>query len=185
MPIDTATVIGAGLRDSFNAQQQLSQGAQPGNNVLMPVEIADLSWYGVDPKVLKLLEPFVQLLPPAAGQAAAITNINMNTAPAEVLMAAMPGISRAQAQQLILARQSHPFNKTSDAEHVLNLGQGQYKVPDGDPPLQFAVQSFHFEIFGQLRYEQHVIRERSVVYRQNQFAPMQVLRRERIAPDAT
>jgi hypothetical protein len=51
--------------------------------------------------------------------------------------------------------------------------------------LQWAVQSFHFEIFGQLRYEQHVIRELSVIYRKDQFAPIQVLRRERIPPDAT
>jgi general secretion pathway protein K len=185
VPVNTAMAIGGGLRDSFNAQQLISQGAQPTNAVLMPVELADLAWYGVDPKALKLLEPFIQLLPPATGQSPAISNINLNTAPAEVLMAAMPGISRAQAQQLILARQSHPFGKTGEAELILNFGQGQYKVPPGDPPLQWAVQSFHFEIFGQLRYEQHVIRERSVIYRQNQFAPIQVLRRERIAPDAT
>jgi len=47
------------------------------------------------------------------------------------------------------------------------------------------VLSYHFEIFGQLRYEQHVIRERSVIYRQDRYAPIQVLRRERIPPDAT
>ena len=47
------------------------------------------------------------------------------------------------------------------------------------------VKSSYFEIYGQLRYEQHVIRERSVVYRKDQFTPVQVLRRERIPPDAT
>ena len=182
---DVASAIGSGLRNSSDAQKALAQGGQPSDSVLMPVQLSDLAWYGVDPKALKLLEPFVQLLPPAAGQAAAISNINLNTAPAEVLMAAVPGISRAQAQQLILARQSHPFSKPGDAEQVLGLGQGQYKVPQGDPPLQWAVLSYHFEIFGQLRYEQHLIRERSVIYRQNQFAPIQVLRRERIPPDAT
>ena len=42
----------------------------------------------------------------------------------------------------------------------------------------------YFEIYGQLRYEQHVIRERSVVYRKDQSRPVQVLRRERLPPDA-
>ncbi len=185
VPVDTATTIGAGMLDSMLAQQSSQQGGQVTNAVLMPVQVADLAWYGIDPKVLKLMEPFVQLLPTAAGQTPGLTNINLNTAPAEVLMAAIPGISRAQAQQLILARQSHPFSKTADAEGILGFGAGQYKVPQGDPPLQWAVQSFHFEIFGQLRYEQHVIRELSVIYRKDQFAPIQVLRRERIPPDAT
>jgi general secretion pathway protein K len=185
VPAETATTIGAGMLDSFSAQQAVTQGTQVPNAVMMPVQVADLAWYGIDPKVLKLLEPFVELLPPAAGQQAALTNINVNTAPAEVLMAALPGISRAQAQQLILARQSHPFNKTNEALGILGFGPANFPLTPTDPPVQFDIKSFHFEIYGQLRYEQHVIRERSVIYRQNQFAPIQVLRRERIPPDAT
>ena len=182
---DVATTLGSGLRNSHDAQVAgAGPGSSQGASVLMPVEIADLAWYGIDPKVIKQLEPFVQLLPPAAGTVPGITNINLNTAPAEVLMAAMPGISRAQAQQLILARQTHPFNKTADAEAVFGLGQNQYVVPQGLPPLQWSVLSAHFEIYGQLRFEQHVIRERSVVFRQSAFST-QVLRRERLPPDAT
>ena len=184
IPASTANTIGAGLRDSYSAQQAIGQGTSTGNSVLMPIQIEDLAWYGIDPKVLKQLTPFIELLPMPVGTP--LTNINLNTAPAEVLMAAMPGLSRAQAQQLILARQQHPFSKTSDALNALGIANaGEWKVPQGDPPLQWDVKSFHFEIYGQLRYEQHVIRERSVVWRPNPFAPLQVLRRERIAPDAT
>ena len=184
---ETADTLGAGLRDSWSAQQNAGTGAaaQSGNSVLMPVQLDDLAWYGLDPKVLKLLEPFVQLLPPAAGQAPTLTTINANTAPAEVLMAALPGISRAQAQQIILARQTHPFGKLADVWGSLGIAGTGYAPPQGDPPNQVDVKSFHFEIYGQLRLEQHVVRERSVVWRQNQFAPIQVLRRERLAPDAT
>ncbi|MEO5689021.1 MAG: type II secretion system minor pseudopilin GspK [Burkholderiaceae bacterium] len=186
VPVDTATAIGSGLRGSHDAQQNISQGVQPTTAVLMPVQIGDLAWYGIDPKVLKLLEPFVQLLPPAAGQQQAMTTINVNTAPAEVLMAAIPVISRAQAQQLILARQTNPFADLNKVWQALNLPNTGPVLPDGTPHLQAGVISSHFEIFGQLRYEQHVIRERSVIYRPpNQYAAIQVLRRERIPPDAT
>jgi general secretion pathway protein K len=184
IPASTANTIGAGLRDSYSGQQAVGQGTPAANSVLMPIQVEDLAWYGIDPKVLKQLAPFIQLLPMPDNTP--LTNINLNTAPAEVLMAAMPGLTRAQAQQLILARQQHPFSKTSDATTALGIAAATgWEVPKGDPPLQWDVRSFHFEIYGQLRYEQHVIRERSVVWRQNPFAPLQVLRRERIPPDAT
>ena len=183
---DIATTLGAGMKESWSAQQNASTGGQIGNSVLMPVQIEDLAWYGIDPKVLKQLEPFVQLLPPANGQVGAITTINANTAPAEVLMAAMPGITRAQAQQLILARQTHPLTAVGAAWTSMGIGVGGIpNLPAGTPINQVDVKSHHFEIYGQLRLEQHVVRERSVVWRENQFAPIQVLRRERIPPDAT
>ena len=182
---DIATTLGSGLRNSWDAQQAASTGGQTGDSVLMPVQLEDLAWYGIDPKVLKQLQPFVQLLPPPNGETLAITNINLNTAPAEVLMAAVPGLTRAQAQQMILSRQTHPFISLAAAWTSYGVGAVGPKIPDGDPPLQAAFKSQHFEIYGQLRLEQHVVRERSVVYRKDQFAPIQVLRRERIPPDAT
>jgi general secretion pathway protein K len=184
---EVATTLGAGLSESFNAQQNAGTGGQPGNSVLMPVQLDDLAWYGIDPKVLKQLEPFVQLLPPGAGQQGLVlTTINANTAPAEVLMAALPGISRAQAQQLILARQTHPFTKPTDIWLALSRNAATpWEPQEGLPRNQVDVKSYHFEIYGQLRLEQHVVRERSVVWRKDPFSPIQVLRRERLAPDAT
>lgn len=187
---DIATTLGAGIRDSKSAQDNAgtADAGTSGASVLMPVQLEDLAWYGIDPKALKQLEPFVQLLPPPPGVAPSNTptTINLNTAPAEVLMAALPGLTRAQAQQMILARQTHPFTTTTDALAPVGGGlTGWPKLQPGDPPGQYDVKSHHFEIYGQLRLEQHVIRERSIVYRQDQFAPVQVLRRERIPPDAT
>jgi general secretion pathway protein K len=185
---DVATTIGAGLRDSHSAQVNAAQGGPAGNTVLMPVRIEDLAWYGVDPKVLKQLEPFIELLPPAPGQSVAMSNINANTAPPEVLMAALPGITRAQAQQIILRRQAKPLTSARDIWAALNLPNAAgWTNPQAAPSpqqLQVDVKSFHFEIFGQLRYEQHTIRERSVVYRSaNAFDPIKVLRRERLPPN--
>ena len=182
---DVATTIAAGMRASYSAQQQLVN--QPGqvdttNSVLMPIQVADLAWYGIDPKVVQQLEPFVQIVPYTGTDA---TPINANTAPAEVLMVGYPGISRAQAQQIILRRQQKPFTNAAGVLDALGLGKTGRPTPvDGAPADAIAVQSSYFEIYGQLRYEQHVIRERSVVYRKDQFTPVQVLRRERLPPDA-
>jgi general secretion pathway protein K len=187
---DVASTIAAGMRASYSAQQQIV--ATPGevdstNSILMPIQVADLAWYGIDPKVIKMLEPFVQIIPFTA---TAQMPINANTAPAEVLMAgygAAPPLSRAQAQQLILRRQQQPFDTPQAIVSALNVpkaaGNGGY--PAGTPANILTATSQYFEIYGQLRYEQHVIRERSVVYRKDQFTPVQVLRRERIPPDAT
>lgn len=184
---DTANVIGAGLRASHDAQQEVAGQQNQANattGVLMPVQLDDLAWYGIDPKVLKQLAPFVQLLPETG---ATPSTINANTAPAEVLMAALPGISRAQAQQIILRRQQNPLQEQADIWLALggNRANAWKPPPDGPQSNQVDVKSFHFEIYGQLRYEQHVIRERSVVYRKDRFTPIKVLRRERIPPDAT
>ena len=187
VPGDTAVTIGAGLRESNAAQQNAAQGNQAGSTVLMPVRVEDLAWYGIDPKVLKQLEPFIELLPPVAGQPAAMSTINANTAPAEVLMAALPGITRVQAQQIILRRQAKPLASVKDIWDALGTSPHAWQNPQKSPSPQqnqVEVKSFHFEVFGQLRYEQHVIRERSVVYRSpNPFDPIRVLRRERLPPN--
>ena len=184
---DVATTIAAGLRASYSAQQALKD--QPGqgdatNSVLMPIQLADLAWYGVDPKVIKQLEPFVQLVPYTGTDA---MKINANTATPEALMVGYPGISRAQAQQMVLRRQQKPFGSLNDVVALLGNSKANGRDPpaDGAPADAMDVQSQYFEIYGQLRYEQHVIRERSVVFRKDQFSPIQVLRRERIPPDPT
>ena len=189
---DVATTLAAGLRASWSAQQQLQN--QPDQrdstgSVLMPVEVADLAWYGIDPKVVRQIEPFVQLIPiPAAG--GTLMPINANTAPAEVLMAACPTLTRAQAEQVILRRRQKPFDNINDVTTVANMPAATACGATADanapqPPSKLlTVKSQYFEIYGQLRYEQHVIRERSVVYRKDKFTPVQVLRRERLPPDA-
>ena len=189
---DVGQTIVAGMRASYDAQQNLVN--QPGQadstgSVLMPIELADLAWYGIDPKVIKQMEPFVQIIPFTGTTA---MTINANTAPAEVLMAGcgLPAISRAQAEAAVVKRQQGPFISNNGILTGLGLGLTSpgctlTPSPDGSPTSILGWKSQYFEIFGQLRYEQHVIRERSVIYRKDQFTPVQVLRRERLPPDAT
>ena len=184
---DVANTIAAGMRQSASAQQQLKDSGQADttNSVLMPIQVADLAWYGIDPTVVKQLEPFVQIVPFLDTKQ---MPINANTAPAEVLMTACPGLTRAQAEQVILQRRQKPF--TDISKITANVGMSAAtgcggSADNAGPKGIFSVTSQYFEIYGQLRYELHIIRERSVVYRKDQFTPVQVLRRERIPPDAT
>ena len=185
---DVATTIASGLRASYSAQQALKD--QPGQTdstgaVLMPIQVADLAWYGIDPKVVKQIEPFVQIVPFPGNTP---MTINANTALAEVLMAGCPAMTRAQAEQVILQRRQKPYTDPLAVPTSVNVSRatGCTVGPEGNQLNGIlAVTSQYFEIYGQLRYELHVIRERSVVFRKDQFSPVQVLRRERIPPDAT
>jgi general secretion pathway protein K len=184
---DVANTLLAQMRASWSAQQQLSNNsgqADTTNSVLMPVQMSDLAWFGIDPKTIKMMEPFVDLVPLV--DATNLMPINANTAPAEVLMAGCPALTRANAEQVILQRRQKPFDDPTKVTANTGLAgnQGCASTDPNAPPVLIAVKSQYFEIYGQLRYEQHVIRERSVVYRKDQFTPVQVLRRERLPPDA-
>jgi general secretion pathway protein K len=144
--------------------------------VLLPQTLADLAWYGLDAKTIQQLEPYVTLIPPAPGQLLQVTKINANTAPAPVLAVAAPDMQISEANMLVQRRQQSPFKNTHDID--LALGS-----PNTRDLGLMVVASDYFEISGQLRYEQHVIRERSLVWRQN-AALVTVLHRVRLPPDA-
>jgi general secretion pathway protein K len=181
-----AQQIVSGFAESYSAQAASAPGgpSQTGATTaaLMPREVGDLVWFGIDPKVVKQLEPFIEIIPLSGTTQ---VHINANTAPAEVLMAADESITRAVAEQMIQKRQQKPFMTTAEARAAGGIGATGNLPTGGTPAFQslLDVQSSYFEIYGQLRYEQNVIRERSVVYRVSP-AVVQVLRRERLPPDA-
>jgi len=178
VPVATADTLAAGLLQSWTAVQGLTSSTPQqasGTAVLMPHQVSDLAWYGIDAGTLKQLEPFVEILPVTA-----VTTVNANTAPAEVLMAALPGINRADAAQLIQRRAQKPFQSSADVLAALP----SYKAPTATnvPGPLVAGTSDYFEVYGQLRYEQHVVRQRSLVWRQS-AARVDIIRRERLPPD--
>jgi general secretion pathway protein K len=173
-----ADAIYAGLGQSWSTTQNLDDDVtqkDTSNSVLMPTEVSQLAWYGVDPAAIKQLEPFVTIIPTD-------TKVNVNTASAEVLMAAIPGINRGGAQAIIQQRAQKPF---TDAQSALTAANYQAPPPvNGQtaPPPAIDVKSDYFEVYGQLRYEQHVLRERTLVHRLG-MQQVDVLRRERLPPD--
>jgi general secretion pathway protein K len=130
---------------------------------LMPKTFAELAWLGIDPAALRRLKPYVTMLP-------VNTKVNANTAPPEVLAAAL-GTDLATAQRLIEVRQHKPFEQTTD--------MGPYL---GNPKLLEAanvgLNSDFFEVHGRLRLGTRVLEEVSLVERQGRNVI--VVRRERV-----
>ncbi|HEX7688654.1 MAG TPA: type II secretion system minor pseudopilin GspK [Burkholderiaceae bacterium] len=170
----TCAAIASNFTMSWDGASNVTSAQDHAQAVLMPQTLADLAWYGVDAKTIQQLEPYVVLIPPPPGQPLQVTKINANTAAAPVLAVAASGV-QAMANNLVQQRQQNPFKSTRDIENALG-GLTQ------DVGL-LTFQSDYFEIYGQLRYEQHVIRERSLVWRQN-AALVTVLHRVRLPPDA-
>jgi general secretion pathway protein K len=134
---------------------------------LMPQRIEQLVWLGLPPETVTALQPYVTVLP------ALNTTVNLNTASAEVIYAAVPGLSMAEAQMLVGARERTPFRNLGDATALLNGGAA--RMPQGQAAV--AVNSRFFEIRARLRLEQLVVEERSLVQRDG--VDVKVVRRDR------
>lgn len=143
---DVASRIANGLRDA------MAQGGQAGSLApLLPRSTAQLTWLGIDPGTVRLLEAYVTVLPKP-------TPVNVNTAAREVLVAAVKGLDLATAERLVQVRQRTPFKSIQEVEaQIPGLGPlaGQ----------QLGVISSFFEVSGRLRLGDRVLEQRSLVER--------------------
>ena len=129
------------------------------NAPLVPQRTAQLVWLGLSPATVQALEPFVTVLPES-------TPLNLNTAPAEVLMASVPGLDLASARQLLAQRERSPWRSLEEARQALGpLG----KAIDS---TRHSVQSNYFEVHGRMRIDQVVQQERALVKREGQQVRM-------------
>jgi len=131
--------------------QPLLEALQARAGAALPLlRLSDLNRLpGFDPPVLAVLEPFVILLPtnppgmpPNAGST---TRININTAPAEVIAAAVPGLSLDEARRFVLVRERSFFTS-------LELAQSRFDRPVQLDPERFAVKSSYFLLRGMVRF---------------------------------
>lgn len=121
---------------------------------LLPVRFEQLAWLGLDARTLAALRPQVTVLPLQGGKA---TPINLNTASASVIFAALPEIDLAQAERLVALRQRKRFTSVREALSAL----GSTASGSG----WAAVASDFFEIRGRLRLDDRVLDEVAVVQR--------------------
>lgn len=129
---------------------------------LMPVRATQLGWLGLTPATVSALQPHVTVLP-------ARTPVNLNTASAQVIYAAIGGIGLADARRLVAARAGQALNTPADAARL--LGQA---LP---PQALVGVNSRYFEVRGQLRLDQATVQVRTLVERDGQnVKPLQHLR---------
>jgi len=158
-PGDTAERIADGLA---RAQGGSADETAPASRPLRPGQLSDLAWLGIDAATLARLEPWVELLPLP-------TPVNANTAPREVLLAAIDGIDLGTAERLVLVRQRKPFESLADIEAQL----AGVKVEGS----RIGVSSSWFLVSGRLRLEERVLEERSLLQRDGDRVT--VRRRER------
>ena len=132
---------------------------------LPPSRLSELAWLGIEATITERLAPWVDLLPQR-------TPVNLNTAPREVLMAAVTGLDSGSAERLVQARQRKPFGSLDAAQKLLSesvrLEEGRVSVGSG-----------WFLVTGRLRLEDRVLEERSLLERQGN--EVTVRRRERVS----
>jgi general secretion pathway protein K len=146
-PGDVAARVAEILSKSLAPQTDTDTRGPP----IRPDKLLDLAWQGLNVETLNRLAPYIELLP-------LVTPVNVNTAPREVLVAAIDNLDTGSAERLVQRRQRAPFETLAAVEAALG---GTIKVD----PVRVGVSSAWFEISGQLRLDERVVEERSLVQR--------------------
>jgi general secretion pathway protein K len=120
--------------------------------VLPPSRYDQLAWLGLSKRSLSLLAPHSTWLPER-------TPLNINTAGAQALYATIPGLNLAQAQNWTEQRSRQYANTLADANQ---------QWPSNVQPLnteRHSTTSRYFEVVGQLRLDDAVVQETSLLVR--------------------
>jgi general secretion pathway protein K len=110
---------------------------------------------GFSPEAVAKLRPFVTVLPTT-------TAVNMNTAPAEVVAAMVPGMSLSQAQAFVARRETVFFHDVGNVQLALS-GAG-VKTTSIDPN-ELDVTTKYFVIHGRVDHERAQLERTTLVYR--------------------
>lgn len=168
LPSDVPLRIAEVMTGASAAEQAMDDGdtVQAGAP-LRPQRIEQLRWAGLDTATVDRLMPYLVILPQR-------TPVNINTASVEVLMAEIPNLDRASAQRL--TQQRLQMKKGFDQLTAVKPWLPDQVTLD---PKHLGVASSYFEVRGELRYEDSVLRELSLVQRRG--TEVRVLRRERLS----
>ena len=167
-----AAELGALQRNLARAQAAMA-GTEGGDAPLLPRRFEQLAWLGLPPATLAALHPYATLLPTNGSEP---TRVNLNTASAQAIYAAVPELDLAAAQRLVAARERGHFKDVGSAlALVTRPGAG---APDTSA---LAVGSQFFEVRGRLRLDQLALEEVSVVQRDPGTRKTRTLWRERRA----
>ncbi|AOK28305.1 general secretion pathway protein GspK [Burkholderia singularis] len=162
----TATLPGAanapepmpdsGGSSNFTDDPGLAGGDGRGPTPLVMTSIDSLlDVEGVTPEMVERLRPFVTVLPTT-------TPVNLNTAPAEVVAALVPGMSVSSAQALVSRRETVFFRNVGEVQLALR-GAGAPNV--NVDSTQIDVNSSYFLVHGRIEHDRATIDRTSLVYR--------------------
>jgi len=166
VPGDTAGRIAAGLVKAW-APAVSADGATREEAVIAPQRVSQLTWLGLDANTVARLDPWIILLPSPDA------TVNVLTAPAEVIAAAVDGMSVGAAQRLVRERGGMEMRG-------INIERLRGFFP-ADPSTNLngvGVASRYFIVQGRLRLGERVLEERSLVERRQ--LEIVVLLRERL-----
>lgn len=149
-----------------NLRLALGAGSVTPQTPLAPQRVDQLIWLGLPSQTLAILRPHITLLPQA-------TTVNLNTASAQVIYAAVPGIHLAQAQSLVSLRSGAHFRTVPEALNALGVKLEPAEL------AQLSVSSRFFEFEGRSRLGNTTLHERAVMERRG--LDVLVLWRERVA----
>jgi general secretion pathway protein K len=149
----TSSATGSLAPGGSAAASSSGSSAASGAGPLMPQQTAQLVWLGLSPASLTALQPHITLLPEA-------TPVNLNTASAEVLSAAIAGLDLASARQLVQQRQRGPWTSLNAAQQAMGTSG---RLLDEQ---QHSVRSRYFEVHGRMRIDNVVQQELALVRRE-------------------
>jgi len=151
MDSDSELQIG-GAEDGYYLA--LAQPYRASNRAL--VELGELTRVkGFDSRVIDNLRAFVSVLP------ASKTPINVNFAPAEVLVAVIEGMTLSDARLIVQQRQGQPFKDIADFK--LRLPHGEIKIVDSD----ISVKSEFFWVTGRASFGKSQVVTQALMQRVN------------------
>lgn len=111
---------------------------------------------GFSPEAVAKLRPFVTVLPTT-------TAVNMNTAPAEVVAALVPGMSLSQGQAFVARRETVFFHDVGNVQLALT-GAG-VKTASSIDSNELDVTTKYFVIHGRVEHERAQLERTTLVYR--------------------
>jgi general secretion pathway protein K len=122
---------------------------------LKPYRMEQLVWLGLPTSTVQALLPYATLLP-------VTTPLNLNTASAEVLHAALPSADMAQAHQMVASRANSHFKSVAEGLKAAGVGDGATNSID---TTDFSVGTHFFAVRGRLRLGESTVQEVSLVER--------------------
>ncbi|MCC2974639.1 type II secretion system minor pseudopilin GspK [Massilia sp. IC2-476] len=128
----------------------------PVNGVPIPLLQVDdlLAVQGVTPQILAQLRPFLIVLPSGAEA----TRLNVNTVPAELLAAIVPGMSLSQANSLVARRKTAAWRTPADFASQANTGQDL-------PETTWDIKSSWFIVQSRIRLDRAALNAESLIQR--------------------
>ncbi|CAD6522224.1 type II secretion system minor pseudopilin GspK [Paraburkholderia sabiae] len=158
-PVDPTQQVQGGAAGGGNYTNQPGIDDTEGNAPVAPLQMTGvdslLDVPGFTPETVARLRPFVTVLPTA-------TPVNMNTAPAEVVAAVVPGMSLSSAQAFVARRETVFFHNVGDVQLALRGSGVQQLVFD---PNQLDVNTSYFLVHGRVEHERAEVDRTTLVYR--------------------